>query len=163
MRALDSLDIDPAFPAFIRYCQWLNAPVTIISDGIDYFIRRILKRYHLSHLPIIANHLQRTPEGAWRMATPYSAAGCTAAAGVCKCAKVADSTFSVFIGDGRSDFCASNKVDLLFAKSTLATYCEQQGIDYTAYHSFADIQRALPHLLPMPHEHYAKAEAHAVA
>jgi 2-hydroxy-3-keto-5-methylthiopentenyl-1-phosphate phosphatase len=147
--ALDCQSIDPTFPAFVSFCQALNLPVTIISDGVDYFIRRILARHHLQHLPVIANHLTTIDAQSYALSSPYSNAKCEFAAGVCKCQQVdTHADTSIFIGDGRSDFCAVTKADLIFAKSTLAIYCEQQSIPYFAYHNFSDIIQSFKRDLP---------------
>ena len=142
--ALDAITIDPTFPDFVRYCASINAPITIISDGVDYFIRRILSRYALGHLPIIANQLMVTGEATYALSCPYTNPDCRAASGVCKCGQIdMNPAFRIFVGDGRSDFCATESADLLFAKTSLATYCEQRSIDYVPYLSFADVQCSL--------------------
>ena len=147
--ALDSVPIDMSFIEFVHFCNAQGAPVTVISDGVDYFIHRILKRYHLDHLPVIANHLTITAEEKYVLSTPHSNPACGTAAGVCKCAKVgAHSGTRVFVGDGRSDFCAVTKADFVFAKTALATHCEQQEIAYIPYQSFADIQQEMKHIIP---------------
>ena len=158
---LDSLPIDPSFPAFVRYCETIGAPITILSDGLDYFIKRILARHHLSHLPVIANHLHIGVDGIYSMSCPHSNPACNAGAGVCKCAIISQAPLSLFVGDGRSDFCAADSADLLFAKSTLATYCVQRGIAYTPYHRFSDIERHMKQLFPLRRQAQA-ATIHAV-
>ncbi len=147
--ALDSLPIDPSFPAFVRYCESLGAPITVISDGVDYFIRRILGRYQLGYLPIIANQLRITGERSYALSCPHTNPACASAAGVCKCSQLKKRPeMRVFVGDGRSDFCAAETADILFAKSTLATFCEQRDIPYLPYQSFADVQHTLKRILP---------------
>lgn len=146
--ALDSMPIDPEFPEFVRYCEALGAPLTIISDGVDYFIRRILSRYALGHLPIIANQLTITGDETYSLSCPYTNPDCAAASGVCKCSQLdAQSGPRIFVGDGRSDFCATASADILFAKTSLATYCDQRSIAYTPYHDFSDVSRALKQTL----------------
>ena len=147
--ALDTMPIDPAFPEFVRYCEENDVPLTVISDGVDYFIQRILNRYQLGYLPVIANRLIMNSDGTYALSCPYTNPSCTFASGVCKCRQIGSRTgLRVFVGDGRSDFCAAESADLLFAKSTLATYCEQESISYISYDSFSDIQRALPNVMP---------------
>ena len=146
--ALDEMPIDPAFPEFVRFCEQLAAPLTVISDGVDYFINRILTRYQLGHLPIIANTLSIDSDGSYRLACPHTNQSCAAAAGVCKCRQIGSRTgLRVFVGDGRSDYCAADSADVLFAKSSLATYCEQKSIAYIAYENFADVQCSLQQTL----------------
>lgn len=162
--ALDSLPIDPTFPDFVRFCEALGAPITVISDGVDYFIRRILGRYQLGYLPIIANQLRITGDRTYALSCPHTNPACVSAAGVCKCKQIDSRTgMRVFVGDGRSDFCAAGSADLLFAKSTLATYCEQQAIPYIPYHQFMDVQHALKRALPGIVRREPSASAYAFA
>jgi 2-hydroxy-3-keto-5-methylthiopentenyl-1-phosphate phosphatase len=166
-KALDTIAIDPSFPAFIDFCASRNIPVTVISDGVDYFIRRVLARYHLSHLPIIANRLSTTGENSYALSSPFSDPDCESAAGVCKCRSVSGFETSIYIGDGRSDFCVSNKPDMVFAKDKLATFCAQQDIAYIPYHSFSDItqslRRTLPDITRSDQEHRLTAADYIVA
>ena len=146
--ALDSMPIDMSFIEFVHFCNAQGAPVTVISDGVDYFIHRILKRYHLDHLPVIANHFEITEKG-FTLSTPHMNPSCSNASGVCKCAKLgAHNGTCFFVGDGRSDFCAVDEADIVFAKSTLATYCEQKDIPYYSYNTFAEVQCEMKRILP---------------
>src|SRR6478672_8492333 len=53
-RVLDEVEIDPFFASFVDFCTAHCIPVTIVSDGVDYFIKRILGRRGLDRLPVIA-------------------------------------------------------------------------------------------------------------
>ena len=146
--ALDSQEIDPYFPSFIKFCEKQNLPVTVISDGVDYFIQRILARHSLSQLPIIANRFNIMPQDTYSLSSPYTNPECRFKTGVCKCQQLAlHGGMSIFVGDGRSDFCAATKADLVFAKTSLAIFCEQQNILYIPYQNFTDVQRELNHVL----------------
>lgn len=149
--ALDELAIDPGFAGFIDFCWNRNIPVTVISDGVDYFIKRILARHHLEYLPIIANRLAISGlngHTSYKLSSPYSDAACASASGVCKCRAVQSPDTRIFIGDGRSDFCVSDKPDLVFAKGKLAEYCTDQGIPFIAYDQFTEVTQALKQVLP---------------
>lgn len=149
--ALDALDIDPGFAAFNEFCYRHGIPLTVISDGVDYFIQRILARHRIADLPVIANALSITGVNGhtqYRLASPYSNASCASASGVCKCRAVTSSDIRIYIGDGRSDFCVSDKPDLVFAKGKLSEYCESRGIPFIAYQHFNDITPALQKILP---------------
>ncbi len=142
--ALEAMTIDPHFLAFVRFCESSAVPITVISDGVDYFITRILQRYGLAHLPVIANHLVAQPHNRFQLVSNYANPACSFAAGVCKCKQLRQCAgMTVFVGDGRSDFCAATSADMLFAKTSLATYCDQRSIAYTPYCSFADVERSL--------------------
>lgn len=154
--ALDAIEIDPSFAAFAGFCRSQRIPVTVISDGVDYFIHRIIARYHLPSLPVIANHLTLLEhDGAtrYRLALPFSQATCEAAAGMCKCRCVAAATGTrIYIGDGRSDFCVANKPEVVFAKGILAEFCTQQNIAFIPYSRFSDVARELKtRMVALPH------------
>lgn len=145
---LDAVEIDPGFRAFVAWCEASAIAVSIVSDGVDRFIRRILRRHALGHIPVVSNRLVGEA-GAWALEQPLSREGCAAGSGVCKCAAIgvwsgdiaADAT--VYVGDGRSDFCVSSRVDLLFAKDALAEYAAARGQAFIAFETFDDVTRAL--------------------
>ncbi|MDK4719657.1 MULTISPECIES: MtnX-like HAD-IB family phosphatase [Rhizobium] len=150
-RFLDTLAIDPGFEAFLSFCRRGDLPVTIVSDGVDYFIRRILARHGMDGLPIIANVLTcSVSQGreSYSLFPPFTAIGCVSGAGVCKCRVVDSHGLQVYIGDGRSDFCVSDKVDLVFAKAKLVDYCEENGIPYVGFNDFSDLLPKMEAVLP---------------
>lgn len=146
---LDAAAIDPGFAEFVAWAERGSVPVAVVSDGVDYFITRILSRYGLAHLPVTANHLTGEP-GAWRLEQPWSRAGCAAGSGVCKCEVTApwagERCTTVYVGDGRSDFCISGRADLLFAKGALADYAAARGQAFLPFDTFHDVTRALAQL-----------------
>lgn len=163
--ALDGLEIDPTFPEFVNYCEDANLPLTVISDGVDYFIQRILGRYHLGHLPVIANRLTISPEGRYQLSSPFGNPDCTFESGVCKCRQIGSRTgMRIFVGDGRSDFCAAGSADVLFAKHTLARHCTEQRIHFHPYQQFCDVQSMLEQvILPVHAEQMEPLRPLAVA
>ncbi len=139
--ALDVIKIDPAFPVFCEFCRSKGIRLTVVSDGIAYFIRRILRREGLSHLPVRANRLIRQGERRFSVRHPHQTQGCASGAGTCKCT-FASAEFhrTVLIGDGRSDFCIAHKADVVFAKKRLLGYTKEKGIPAFEYSTFEDVQ-----------------------
>lgn len=154
---LDEIAIDPTFPDFLKFCERIGLPLSVLSDGVDYFINRILARHNINGLSVTANHLIISSDNSYSLTSPYRDSGCASNAGVCKCRAVElGREPRIYIGDGRSDFCAAGYADIVFAKGTLATFCEQQGIAYYLYESFDDIQRMLASLIPsVRHQQYS--------
>jgi len=150
---LDEIQIDPSFADFVQFCVAQKFPVTVTSDGVDYFIQRILARHEMTFLPVVSNRLSMTDDNgktAYRLSSPYSSADCAAQSGMCKCRAVgmmAHKT-TVYVGDGRSDFCVANKPNIVFAKAKLAEFCTAQHIPFFAYESFADVTAILRDALP---------------
>ncbi len=144
---LDGVEIDPGFGAFVAWCEARRIPLTIVSDGVDYFIRRVLVRHGLEHLPVVANVLAGDERAGRRLEQTSRNDECRARAGVCKCALLrmqnGGLALTVYVGDGRSDFCVAAQADLLFAKDELARFASRSGIEYQPFANFADVQRAL--------------------
>ena len=148
---LDNMMIDRAFPAFVAEVEDAGIPLAIVSDGLDYAIRRILVSHGLSRLPIIANRLESAGPRQWRLEFPHGSPTCRIASGNCKCAcagRARDVQGRVLlVGDGASDFCVASEADLVFAKHRLIEYCRSAGIAYVPVTGFADALDLLPTLL----------------
>lgn len=145
---LDTLTIDPDFVRFANIANKYQIPLYIISDGIDYGIQRILNRYQLGYLPIVANQLvQQTPQ-TWSLNFPYRDSCCKVASGTCKCSQRKDPTQKyLLIGDGQSDFCVAQQADFVFAKAGLLELCRQSHLPHCAMPNFSIGCDLLVHLL----------------
>ncbi|MBF0562504.1 MAG: MtnX-like HAD-IB family phosphatase [Alphaproteobacteria bacterium] len=149
-RHLDTIDLDPDFAPFARECQTAGVSLLVLSDGLDYAINRILARHGLPDLPVRANRLYRTGPGQVAFGPGASRESCPQ--GCCKCAVMAETVaeedvFSIFIGDGRSDFCGAAKADMVFAKSALLDHCRRQDIPHVGFEDFAQMRQYLAGLL----------------
>jgi 2-hydroxy-3-keto-5-methylthiopentenyl-1-phosphate phosphatase len=148
--AIDEIRIDPAFPAFAREVRNLGWPISIVSDGLDYAIRRILSRHGIKDIPIFANHLTQSGNNTWTLASPNANTACSVDAGTCKCTCVKhERTVNrrvLLVGDGASDYCAAGSVDFVFAKYRLNEYCRTHSIHHTSILGFADAIELLPAL-----------------
>lgn len=143
---LDTLIIDPAFPAFVAESERMGMPVTVVSDGLDYAIRRMLAGYGLDHLPIRANRLLHDGDRGWAMHSPFASASCAAASGTCKCGIARDHETTLLIGDGQSDFCLAGTADYVLAKDRLIEHCRTTGIPHSPIADFRDARAMLPRL-----------------
>jgi 2,3-diketo-5-methylthio-1-phosphopentane phosphatase len=130
--------IDPHFAGFVALCAAHRAPLTVVSDGLDRIAGAMLARAGLE-LPVVANHLAWLGGDRWRLGFPHAREDCRAAAGNCKCARLAAAPdgLRVLVGDGRSDFCAASVADLVIAKGALAVYCGKNAIPFEPFTDFA--------------------------
>ncbi|MBX3688789.1 HAD-IB family phosphatase [Dokdonella sp.] len=146
---LDQMSIDRDFAAFATAVEEAGLPMTVLSDGLDYSIRRILGRNGLARLPVAANHLIASGERSWRLEFPYANVDCRS--GNCKCASSAiahgERQRVLVIGDGASDFCVAGSADFVFAKHRLVEHCRAAGIAHLRIDGFADALALLPRLL----------------
>lgn len=153
---LDRIAIDPGFPSFVTLAHGLGCELLVVSDGLDYAIRRILARYRLDHLPIMANRLELMGEKRWRLAFPHASDGCAKGAGTCKCriataGEEAPPALRLLIGDGASDFCAATSVHMVLAKDKLLAHCRANSLPHVGFADFAEAGRLLGNLLDGGH------------
>jgi 2-hydroxy-3-keto-5-methylthiopentenyl-1-phosphate phosphatase len=124
--ALERFALDPSFPPFVRWAGAAGLPVTVVSDGLGLHVRPMLRREGLEHP---AGH----PE----------CIGC----GTCKMLAVASARERhgpvAFVGDGVSDRYGALYADLVFAKRSLATLCNRDGIPFVEWETFDDVREVL--------------------
>lgn len=140
---LDAVAVDWGLSGLLRACARAGVPVTVVSDGYDRAVRRVLERMGAGHLPVLANRLEPAGGDRWRLSFPHRAEGC--AAGTCKCAQAASAQqpLTMLVGDGRSDRCLARRADLVFAKGGLAAWCRAERIAHIAIARLDDVT---PHL-----------------
>lgn len=136
------LNIDEHVKDFCEHLSKKGIDFCIVSDGIDYFINKILKQHGLENVKVISNHGEFRGEF-FEITFPNDFEGCKNNAGTCKCKILSDLKQEykkvVYIGDGVSDFCAADKADVLYAKSKLLKFCTEKGIECIPYNTFEDI------------------------
>lgn len=148
---IDSIPIDPHFPAFCRFGRARGIPIYVLSDGFDYIIRRVLRRSGVRGALGNGRHLFASGlrvEGRRLIPSfPWSAEPCGHGCATCKAALIrqlgAGRTPIIFIGDGLSDRFAVVESAWVFAKRQLLASCCEQGIACQPFETFAEIQRAL--------------------
>jgi 2,3-diketo-5-methylthio-1-phosphopentane phosphatase len=141
---IDQFELDTTFVPFVDACRVAGVPLTILSEGMDLYISRLLSRSGLDHLTVHANigHLEN---GGLKIEFPYSTRIC-AGCGNCKAARIKEYRAAnnskapvVFIGDGYSDACGARAADIVFAKKDLRQYCRDNKILYHDFSNFMDV------------------------
>ncbi len=139
---VEGIKIDETFIDFARYCKSNTIEIVILSDGIDLFIKSILKRYGLEDIRVFSNSLART-NGHFEMTFPYFRKDCLSRSGMCKCKIMEELSgpgrVNILVGDGRSDFCVASRADLTFAKSALLDFCRVEKIPHRQHNAFGEI------------------------
>ncbi len=141
-------NIDPYFISFYNFCKNNNIEITIVSEGMEYYIGKILLKYGIDvkyySNDIIINNNKIS------LTFPNSDSECL----ICGCCKrnillnnTADDEISVYIGDGQTDNCVVHYADIVFAKKALASYCWKNNITYFDYNDFLDIRKKIEKIL----------------
>jgi 2-hydroxy-3-keto-5-methylthiopentenyl-1-phosphate phosphatase len=138
---LDGHTLTSGFGDLVRYCERNDVPLTILSDGLDYYIEYILARHGLGGIPCRANRMSFT-ESSIRVEFPYEQQGC-GRCGNCKRRHIETDRRGgeriVYIGDGYSDRFAIRSADMIFARRDLARFCSHSGIEYFPYEDFQEV------------------------
>ncbi len=151
-----SQDLDPHFKAFVAYCESRGIEVEIASDGLDFYIDRIVRKYDLENrVSVLSNRLVFTGSDTFRPEFPYFDEGC-GRCGNCKGYHVrrarASHEIVVYVGDGLSDRCGAREADVVFAKNgrDLQEFCRREDILFIAYDDFADVRERVATLDGQP-------------
>jgi 2-hydroxy-3-keto-5-methylthiopentenyl-1-phosphate phosphatase len=144
---VDGEGLDPYFKDFVDFCALRGIDLLIASDGLDYYIDRLLIRFGLGFLPFRANRL--VCEGARLAALEfpyYNRLDCTRC-GNCKRWHLEGFRNSgcmvMYVGNGYSDRCPAEHADLVFAKGELLDHCRERDLPYVSFENFRDVEREI--------------------
>jgi 2,3-diketo-5-methylthio-1-phosphopentane phosphatase len=149
----EQFSLDQHFKEFVEFCESRQIPLVILSDGLDFYVERILRRQGFDRIPFFANHVDFVQNGSRTTLVPsfpYADSECDLCAN-CKRNHLltlsADDDVIVYIGDGISDRCPVRFADIVFAKRRLIKYCQQQNISYHEFHHFGDVRLRLEQIV----------------
>lgn len=135
--------IDIYFEQFVKYCLEKEIQVSIVTDNFDLIINFVWEYYKLPKIPIFSNKL--ILDKVWKPLFNLANENCGYHSAVCKknviINNTAENDIIVYIGDGFSDYQASEVSDIIFAKNHLAKYCAENRIPHHNWTTFFDIKR----------------------
>lgn len=139
------IELDPYFREFNNYRIKKDIDFVVVSDGVDYFIKKILQKNNIENIKIISNHAEFT-DGKFNLTFPNSNPLCKNNAATCKCAAINNLRNNykkiIYAGDGVSDFCVSKSLkegDILFAKDSLLIHAKKNNIPCIEFKNFKNI------------------------
>jgi 2,3-diketo-5-methylthio-1-phosphopentane phosphatase len=142
---LKNIDIDPYFKNFVEFVRQKAFEFYILSDGFDLNIETILHNNNIDGLHIFANQIEFEGKNI-KADFPnynYTCENC----GNCKAGLIdilnEENKKIIYIGDSTSDFCASKKGSIIFAKDRLAHKLDEEHTKYIKYQNFDDIIKYL--------------------
>jgi Haloacid Dehalogenase superfamily, subfamily IB, phosphoserine phosphatase-like/2,3-diketo-5-methylthio-1-phosphopentane phosphatase len=138
---ISTIKIDPYFKRLLTLLGSRKIPYLIVSDNFDYVLKNILKHNGLSGLEVYCNKANYA-ENKFNPTFPYSNAKCGDCANCKKThllSRKSEGVTTVYVGDGRSDVCASKVADTVFAKDYLKKLFEKEGLPHIAISSLKDV------------------------
>lgn len=133
-------EIDPFFKEFLSFCHETQIDITILSDGLDFYITEILRKNGIAGIPFYSNRAH-FDSGRVSIELPYES-DCNKCAN-CKGYQILKRSgpddVIIYIGNGFSDRCAVQYADIVFAKDDLLKYCEEKNITYFPFSDFEDV------------------------
>jgi len=147
---IDSLDIDPTFIEFVKFCKDNEIKFFVLSDGFDYYIEKVFSKSRLTGIKYYSNKLFIDNSGSFSAEYPYYDADYPTSAN-CKRNHIinnsSDEDYTIYIGDGNSDKDAAQYCDFIFAKNDLLKYCSREKIGFYPFDNFSDVQNKIAELI----------------
>jgi len=141
LRVVDAQGLDESLVGLVEVVREAGGAVEVVSDGIGFHVGRMLAGLDLADLPIATN-ASVLGEGGAGVTFPYGHPTCPAC-GTCKRERIRAHRDAgravVFVGDGPSDRYAAHHADVVFAKSSLAAWCEVENIAYEPWERLSDV------------------------
>ena len=141
-------NLRPHFGEMWRFCQERDIPVAVVSQGLDFYIEALLQKEGFPQVPVYSVNTSFNGQGIeyhYRHAYPGQEQRGNSK-GLIVERYQQRGHHVIYIGDGRSDFEAAVRADLVFAHRVLAEECRREGIPYRDFHDFGDVLAALREL-----------------
>jgi len=130
------------FHEMVNYCQKKGFRLVIVSNGLDFYIRAVLKDLGLENIEVHAAQASFHPEG---MVVQYIGPN----------GERLDDNFKdvytklflesgyrvIYVGNGDSDFPPAKYAHHVFATGDLLEYCRENNLNCTPFEDFIDIIR----------------------
>lgn len=132
--------IRAGFLEIVDFCRNKGIHLHIVSNGLDFYIREILKELHLESIPFFAAQTTFHPDG---MKVVYKGPnGTPMDSGLKK--YFVDSYLErgyaiLYAGNGPSDLEPARLCHRIFATGDLVSYCHEAQVPYTAFNDFLEI------------------------
>ncbi|HEU0022320.1 MAG TPA: MtnX-like HAD-IB family phosphatase [Dehalococcoidia bacterium] len=138
-------NLRPYFGEMVNYCRDRDIPVAVVSAGLDFYVEALLEQEGFPDVPVYAVNTTFSDAGIsfrYHHARPGKEhLGNSKGLIVERYRSQGHQVF--YVGDGRSDFEAAQRADVVFAHSVLAEECRSQSIPYHPFAHFGDVLSAL--------------------
>ncbi len=138
----EEVAIDAHFKPFALWCREHSLPLTVLSAGFHQTIELFLTRDEFPEIEVVANQLKPDETRGWRCEFRDDSDWGHDKAKALRAARERGQ-YTIFIGDGLSDRAAAEAADEVFAKHSLATFCQEKSLAFHPFETFADVLKAL--------------------
>lgn len=142
---LRTVELDPGFKALLAFCQELDYPFAIVSDGLRWYIDFILNSHGVEGIKVYAGEIIFLEKG-FRFEFPWYDPAfplrSTAKPTIVKDYQ-SQGYEVVFVGDGLSDVEAAEVADVVYAKDVLLREARERGIGFREFEELQDVYRDL--------------------
>jgi len=139
------VQLDLAFPAFLKRMQAQGIPVVLLSGGFNLCVEAVMRASGLWPVPYLANRIEQVDD-TWQVEFPYPSATCQDC-GHCKADPIrtwnTQGYTTLFVGNGVTDRCPAKAATHTFAKDELSCWCKQEGITTLPFETFEDIEKTM--------------------
>jgi 2-hydroxy-3-keto-5-methylthiopentenyl-1-phosphate phosphatase len=140
--AAAEMRLRPGFVDLVEAVRGNGGTVTVVSAGLDIYIRPVLDENGLSGIPVICGRAKPASAGRapFRYDYPFGGVRCNGDWATCKCAALRAAPAghtTIFVGDGgTSDACAAPKAGYVFARDRLLRHCAEKGVPAMPFEDF---------------------------
>jgi HAD superfamily phosphoserine phosphatase-like hydrolase len=135
--------IRPGFSEFVTLCRQRDFRLVIVSNGLSFYIERVLRDIGLPGLEVHAADTRFCLDGLRvQYIGPDGNAVDSGPKDAYTSSFLADGYRVIYIGDGRSDFLPARRCNVIFAaadEGSLLKICRRENVKCHPYSSFHDI------------------------
>jgi 2-hydroxy-3-keto-5-methylthiopentenyl-1-phosphate phosphatase len=132
------------FQELVNYCRKKGFRLVIVSNGLDFYVKAVLKDLELKNIEVHAAQASFHPEG---MKVHYAGPdGQRLDDGVKEAYTQSFLKLGykvIYIGNGDSDFAPAKYAHHVFATGDLLAYCRENNLKYKPFENFVDVVREL--------------------
>ena len=142
--AVEQARVRDGFADFAAAAAAAGHRLVVVSSGFESVIRPVLERAGAGGLELVA-HDVRFSQDATTVEFRHGQR-CDVCGQECKRSVVRELGTGdpvVYVGDGYSDRCAALDADRVFARRSLATFLDREGVPYEPFDDFVEVRAAL--------------------
>lgn len=139
--------VRPGFKEFIEYCRDRGIQFNITSNGLDFYIRFILRDLGLDNVPVFAAETKFGTQGVEvKYIGPSGDELMKAFKESFTLKFVSEGYRVIYIGNGMSDFPAAKMCHHIFAREDLLANCLSNNVNHTPFNDFREVVTGLESL-----------------